>query len=90
MEKQRLLQTLAELRAEVAQADSVDPETAEELEIAIRELQNELEKRGVKSSDDIEPASSGLKDALLKFESDHPQLSVAVGKVADALAAMGI
>lgn len=90
MEKQKLLQTLAELRAQVAQVDSVDPETAEALESAIRDLQNELDKRGAKPSDDIEPASSGLKDVLLKFESEHPQLSVAVGKVADALAAMGI
>ena len=90
MDKQRLLQTLAELRAEVAQAESVDPETAELLESAMRDLQNELDKRGVKQPTDIEPASSGLKDALLKFESEHPQLSDAVGKVADALAAMGI
>jgi Domain of unknown function (DUF4404) len=90
MDKQRLLQTLAELRAEVAQAESVDPETAELLESAMRDLQDELDKRGVKQAADIEPASSGLKDVLLKFESEHPQLSVAVGKVADALAAMGI
>ena len=90
MDKQRLLQTLAELRAEVARADSVDPETAALLESAVRDLQSELEKRGVKQPADIKPASSGLKDVLLKFESEHPQLSVAVGKVADALAAMGI
>ena len=90
MDKQRLLQTLAELRAEIAQEESVDPETAELLESAMRDLQSELDKRGIKQSADIAPASSGLKDVLLKFESEHPQLSVAVGKVADALAAMGI
>jgi hypothetical protein len=90
MDKQRLLQTLADLRAEVARAESVDPETAALLESAVRDLQSELEKRGVKQPADIKPASSGLKDVLLKFESEHPQLSVAVGKVADALAAMGI
>jgi ABC-type transporter Mla subunit MlaD len=90
MDKQRLLQTLADLRAEVAQAESVDAETAELLESAMRDLQSELDRRGVKQAADIEPASTGLKDALLKFESEHPQLSVAVGKVADALAAMGI
>jgi hypothetical protein len=90
MDKQRLLQTLAELRAEVARAESVDPETAELLESAMRDLQNELDKRGVKQPADIAPASTGLQDVLLKFESEHPQLSVAVGKVADALAAMGI
>jgi uncharacterized protein DUF4404 len=90
MEKQRLLQTLADLRAEVANAESVDPETAALLESAIRDLQSELDKRGIKQPIDIAPASSGFKDFLLKFESEHPQLSVAVGKVADALAAMGI
>jgi uncharacterized protein DUF4404 len=31
-----------------------------------------------------------LKDALLRFEAEHPQMSNAIGKVADALAAMGI
>ena len=46
------------LRAEVAQADSVDPETAELLESAMRDLQAELDKRGVKQSADIEPAST--------------------------------
>jgi hypothetical protein len=60
MEKQRLLQTLAQLRAEVAQADSVDPETAAALESAIRDLQDELDKRGAKPLDVFEPASTGF------------------------------
>jgi hypothetical protein len=90
MDKQRLLQTLDELRAEVSQTESVDPETLSLLESKMRELQRELEKHGAKRMEAIEPAAGGLKDALLKFESEHPQLSVAVGKVADALAAIGI
>jgi hypothetical protein len=90
MEKQRLLQTLDELRRELAQTESVDPETLKQLETAMRDLQRELEKRGAKPSPEMEPVSSGLKDALLRFEAEHPQLSAAVGKVADALAAMGI
>ena len=90
MEKQRLLETLAALQAEVAQADSVDPETAQQLEAAIRDLQAELDKRGEKATPDIDPVSSGFKEILLRFEADHPQLSAAVGKVADALAGIGI
>jgi hypothetical protein len=90
MEKQRLLQTLEELRAEVENTECVDPETLTLLENAIDDLRRELSKHGAKRAADVEPVSSGLKDALLKFESEHPQLSVAVGKVADALAAMGI
>ena len=90
MDKQRLLQTLNELRTEIAQADTVDPETRASLESAMRDLQRELDKRGVKQPADIEPATTGLKDALLRFESEHPQFSTAVGRVADALAAIGI
>jgi hypothetical protein len=89
MEKQRLLQTIEALRTEVAQTESVDPETLAALEAAVSDLQRELDRRGAKVPADSPPAS-GLKDALLKFEAEHPQLSVAVGKVADALAAMGI
>jgi hypothetical protein len=90
MDKQRLLQTIDELRSELAQTESVDPETVELLENAMHDLQAELDRRAAKQPGNIGPASSGLKDALLKFESEHPQFSVAVGKVADALAAMGI
>lgn len=90
MEKQRLLQTLEELRKEVEKAQSVDPETLALLETAMGRLQRELDKHGEKQPEKIEPAAGSLKDALLKFESEHPNLSVAVGKVADALAAMGI
>jgi len=90
MERQRLLTTLEELRTEVSQTESVDPETLAQLEGAIQDLQRELAKRGAKRPADIEPATSGLKDALLKFEAEHPKLSVTIGKVADALAAMGI
>jgi hypothetical protein len=89
MDKQRLLQTIDELRAEVAKTDRVDPETSAALENAMRNLQRELEKRGAKPSVDIEPASNGLKDALLRFQAEHPKLSDSVGKVADALAEMG-
>jgi Domain of unknown function (DUF4404) len=89
MEKQRLLQTIETLRAEVAQTESVDPETLAALEAAMSDLQRELDRRGAKVPADSPPVS-GLKDALLKFESEYPQLSTAVGKVADALAAMGI
>jgi hypothetical protein len=90
MEKERLLQTLNELRTELARADSVDPETLASLESAMRDLQRELDKRGTKQPADIEPATTGLKNALLRFEAEHPQFSSAVGRVADALAAIGI
>jgi hypothetical protein len=89
MEKRRLLETLAELRANLAQAENVDPETIARLETLTADIERELGKPGAEKPK--EPTSShGLKDKLLEFEAEHPQLSVAIGKVADALAAMGI
>jgi len=90
MEKKRLLETLQQLRAELSQAEGVDPETAAQLENLTDELQRKLEAppEGKRSSG--EPASQGLNDLLLQFEADHPQLAATIGKVADALAAMGI
>jgi hypothetical protein len=90
MDKQRLLETLEDLRSELAESESVDSDTIAQLEDAVSDLQHELERRGSKSAGNVAPASKGLKDALLSFEAEHPQLSAAIGKVADALAAMGI
>jgi hypothetical protein len=54
------------------------------------QMQRAVAKRGPMTKAELEPTATGLKDLLLRFEADHPQLSVAVGRVADALAAMGI
>ena len=89
MEKQRLLETLAALRAELAKLDEADPETVAQLKQLTADVQTALDRRDASRSQELGPATSGLKDLLLKFEAEHPQMSVAVGKVADALAAMG-
>jgi hypothetical protein len=88
MDKKRLLETLDALRAEVAQSSEVDPTMTAEL----RRLTDEIRQ----ADEDARPLSApgsatpgGLKNLLLQFEADHPRLSVSVGKVADALAAMG-
>ena len=89
MEKQRLLQTLEELRAELLLAKSVDPETMVQLEQLTKDIQRLVHEKNEATSSDVDPDSNGLKDLLLKFEADHPQLSASIGRVADALAAMG-
>jgi hypothetical protein len=89
MEKQRLLQTLEELRAELLLAKNVDPETMAQLEQLTKDIQRAVHQGERSTAAELEPDSSGLKDLLLKFEADHPQLSASIGRVADALAAMG-
>jgi hypothetical protein len=89
MDKQRLLETLDALRTEVAQANEVDPEMRAELRELTDELRQSIDEEEQVEHQEDEDAPHGLKDFLLRFEAEHPQLSVAVGKVADALAAMG-
>ncbi len=90
MEKQRLLETLDALRAEVAQASQVDPGMLADLRRLTDEIRQNIDSETAAAADSDEPVEAhGLKDLLLRFEADHPQFSVAVGKVADALAAMG-
>lgn len=90
MEKQQLLETLDALRAEVAQASQVDPEMLAELRRLTDEIRQSIDTdMAAAESPEDQVEAHGLKDLLLRFEADHPQFSVAVGKVADALAAMG-
>ncbi len=88
MEKKQLLATLDALRVEVAQASEVDPAMLDDLRRLTDEIRQAIDDDQPMAAVD-EEASHGLKDLLLQFEAEHPQLSVAVGKVADALAAMG-
>ena len=90
MEKQQLRKTIEELRAAMSRAESVDPEMLAELRQLTDELQHKLDERDELTPEDIEPHSVSLKDQLLKLESEHPQLADSIGRVADALAAMGI
>jgi uncharacterized protein DUF4404 len=89
MEKKQLLETLDALRAEIAQASQVDPEMLEELRRLTDEVRGTIDDREQVPATADKDAPRGLRELLLHFEADHPQLSVSVGKVADALAAMG-
>jgi hypothetical protein len=90
MGKERLQSTLRQLNDELAEAEGVDAETLARLRSLTNEIERALEKDDQRAPVDVESHASGLKDLLLKFEAEHPQLSVAAGRVADALAAMGI
>jgi len=92
MERQHLVEMLRQLHAELAQADRADPETLSLLRTLTDDIQRVVGKRQneTKSAGEAEPVTRGLKDLLLKFEAEHPELSATVGKIADGLAAMGI
>jgi hypothetical protein len=90
MEKQRLLKMVEELHAELSAADTLDPETRARVQTLADDIDRLVDEGESYVGDDQEPVTSGLRDVMLKFEGDHPQLATAIGRVADALAAMGI
>jgi hypothetical protein len=93
MERQELKAKLAQLHTELSQTSTVDPGSLERLQQLTADLDRLLDKDSDEEADgdvDSDGAASGLKDLLLKFEAEHPELSLTVGKVADALAAIGI
>jgi hypothetical protein len=90
MKKERLQATLKQLHDELAQAEGVDPETLARLRTLSDDIQHAIDEREDAPTEEVESSASGLKDLLLRFEAEHPQTAAAIGRVADALAAMGI
>ena len=89
MKKEQLRATLKQLHDELAQAEDVDTETLDRLRTLTEDLDRVMDECDDPSAEDVQSNASGLKDLLLKFEAEHPQMAAAVGRVADALAAMG-
>jgi hypothetical protein len=92
MEQRELVEMLAKLHAELSRSDQVDPATLESLRALTADVNRLLDKKGTQAAEpsEVEPVARGLKNLILEFEADHPQLSDTLGKVANALAAMGI
>ena len=86
MEQNKLQQLLEELHQELSAAQSVDPASRRLLDELLRDI-SKLTGPGA------EPAGSPaaqLREAALRLEAEHPQLSAALGQLGDALARLGI
>ncbi len=90
MDKQQLIARLQQLHTELSQTERVDPETLAQLGTLTDNIERLLDGEGEASAADIEPVSHGLRDLMLRFEAEHPEVSSVIGKVADALAGIGI
>jgi hypothetical protein len=89
MHKEQLQATLRRLHDELSQTEGVGPETLKRLRTLTQDMQQALDNRDEQPAK-VETNATGLRDLLLKYEAEHPQLAVTIGRVADALAAMGI
>jgi hypothetical protein len=90
MEKEQLVSTLNQLHAELSKAQKIDRQTLALLETLTQDIQQLLERSTEPTEQEKEPVAHGLHDLLLRFEAEHPQLSVMLGRIADGLSRMGI
>jgi len=90
MDKAQLKKSLNELHEQLSQEDRVDPATVRLLQTLTDDIDRLVEKQAAPSADEKAPVSSGMSDLLLKFEAEHPQLAITLGRIADGLSRMGI
>jgi len=90
MDKQRVLDALATLRGELADAEGIDVGSRAELERVTDEIERLLQRDAAGPEDESEPLAGRLHDAVQEFGAEHPQITGAVNQVAAALANLGI
>ena len=91
-DREQLLQSLQDLRAQLLRADLPDEAVRVRLEQTIMEIEGSLgPSRAVVPVRPVHPSLlNRLSEATLEFEASHPTLSGAIGSVIDALSRMGI
>ena len=105
MNKKELIGTLETLHEELQGASTVDADTQALLVTLVQDIHRVLQpsredpsredpSRDDSSRDDptqeVEDLTAQVQDLMLKFETDHPQLTRALNQVSSALANLGI
>ncbi len=90
MEKQQLQTNLRELGDALSQAGPIDDQTKQLLQAVTNELQRLLQQDEQLSPESVGRVNRDLKDLLLQFETQHPQLTAILGRIADGLSNVGI
>ena len=88
MEKDRLREDLLRLKQELERSDSLDPDSRARLAEITADIESLLESE--EAGAPHESLADRLRSAAEHFEESHPTLTAAVGRIADALSAIGI
>lgn len=88
MAREKLQRLIASLHEELGSAEALDDESRGMLQQLIRDIQDIAS--GEEPSSESRAASGQLETAALKFESDHPKLSMILGEIMDTLGKLGI
>jgi hypothetical protein len=92
MSKQRLADLLHKLQVELSNTDDLDGELSAQLRATTIEIRQALERDDTAepSEGDSQGMVAQLRQAATRFEDSHPALTNTVGRIADALAQLGI
>ena len=80
---------LERLHEELEQIDSVDENDQQLLQTLMSDIQKLIDS-GERQKDVSERLGEGLKDGIELFEASHPQATMLMARVIDALQKMGI
>jgi len=89
MEKKELQQLIAHLHKELHSTDSVDEGSRELLQQLMKDIEA-ISSDADSPREHRDSTTSQLEEAALKFESEHPKLSMTLGEIMDALGKLGI
>jgi ElaB/YqjD/DUF883 family membrane-anchored ribosome-binding protein len=81
-----LSDTLDELRAQLAASASISPAERERLETLLRDVRDHVDHE----RHEPQSLADRLQEATEHFEESHPNLTMAIGAVAEALSRLGI
>jgi hypothetical protein len=90
LDREKLQQTLAELHAQLDEAESLDSDLEAQLRAAAGQIERTLYKQPVPGSADTASTPEILEDAAVQFEQSHPTIAGTVRRLIDVLAQMGI
>lgn len=90
MSKTRLRYLLKQLREELADADSVGSEAHDRLQSVMNDIDGLLERTGSDSPDEETSINDRLNQALVEFETDHPQVGFTIQRLMQSLTDIGI
>ena len=89
MNRQHLQDSLQKLHNELQQIDSIDANERQLLQSLLSDI-NELIDAGGKTDSGTEQLTERLRDGIALLEASHPQATLLMGQVIDALAKLGI
>jgi uncharacterized protein DUF4404 len=87
--ERHLRQTLEQLHSEIQRADTIDDRSRELLRSVLGDIEDLLERKQPRGTEPVSVVDR-LREAVRAFEKTHPALTSAIGRVADALAGLGI